>query len=431
MQKKGCRTIYAKILSANDNRKQQVYFGGDFKAINLIPFEKITPDPVKTHIYKASLNFYWLLDDGSTHHAENSQLILYPQYPEVRFSGFLRGCPEAPSDLMDERLRMPGRVLFMGMCPDGRIIGYLCHPETDLAKEVAGRKDFQKTGVFLEIKSGVRPTNEREMLLAKLRQIHMMGRIRSRRLDKSGATVPCEAPNCGGFTLEAELGIRPNSLSEPDYLGYEVKQYKVADFTRITSGVLTLMTPEPTGGYYKTDGVEAFVRRFGYPDMSGNAGRDDRLNFGGIHKVGEFHERTALAIVLNGFNAESGKIVNASGGITMINREGVEAAVWGFAEIMTHWNRKHAKAVYVPSISTKDPLSYSYGNLVQIGDGTDFVKYLQAMASGQVYYDPGIKLENASTAPKTKRRSQFRIKSSDLPSLYNTMETIDVMEGRS
>ena len=393
-------------------------------------------------------------------------LLLYPQYPEVRFSGFLRGCPEAPSDLMDERLRMPGRVLFMGMCPEGRIIGYLCHPETDLAKEVAGRTDFQKTGVFLEvglgglreidieqfqqasldlfeetaldlpsdvkaeiireIKSGIRPTNEREMLLAKLRQIHMMGRIRSRRLDKTGATVPCEAPHCGGFTLEAELGIRPNSLSEPDYLGYEVKQYKVANFTRITSGVLTLMTPEPTGGYYKTDGVEAFIRRFGYPDMSGNDGRDDRLNFGGIHRVGEFHERTTLAIVLNGFNAESGKIVDATGGITLINREGVEAAVWGFAEIMTHWNRKHAKAVYVPSISTKDPLSYSYGNLVRIGDGTDFVKYLQAMASGQVYYDPGIKLENASTAPKTKRRSQFRIKSVDLPGLYNTMDTIDL-----
>ena len=55
---------------------------------------------------------------------------------------------------------------------------------------------------------------------------------------------------------------------------------------RISAGILTLMTPEPTGGYYKTAGVESFVRKFGYPDMTGQANREDRLNFGGIHRVG-------------------------------------------------------------------------------------------------------------------------------------------------
>ena len=83
MREQGCRTIYAKVLSANDNRKQQVYFGGDFKVLNLIPFEKVSPDPLKPHIYKAPLNFYWLLDDGSTHHAEHSQLILLSNPPPL------------------------------------------------------------------------------------------------------------------------------------------------------------------------------------------------------------------------------------------------------------------------------------------------------------------------------------------------------------
>lgn len=187
------------------------------------------------------------------------------------------------------------------------------------------------------------------------------------------------------------------------------------------------MTPEPTGGYYKTAGVESFVRKYGYPDMTGQANREDRLNFGGIHRVGSYHPRTGLAINLKGFDIHAGKIRDATGGIALINRNGDEAAVWHFTDIMQHWNRKHAQAVYIPSISNKIPdLSYSYGNIIRLGLGTDFLLYLKALASGQVYYDPGIKLENASTAPRTKRRSQFRIKSADLPALYHEMQTVDL-----
>ncbi|MEK6537012.1 MAG: MvaI/BcnI restriction endonuclease family protein, partial [Actinomycetota bacterium] len=66
-----------------------------------------------------------------------------------------------------------------------------------------------------------------------------------------------------------------------------MKQHSVTNFTRPDSGAaITLMTPEPKGGLYQEQGVEAFVRRFGYADQLGRA---DRLNFGGIHKVGERH----------------------------------------------------------------------------------------------------------------------------------------------
>jgi hypothetical protein len=47
--------------------------------------------------------------------------------------------------------------------------------------------------------------------------------------------MACEAPNCGGYTLEAELGITPNGYSEPDFLGWEVKQFGVANFARVNS----------------------------------------------------------------------------------------------------------------------------------------------------------------------------------------------------
>lgn len=112
-------------------------------------------------------------------------------------------------------------------------------------------------------------------------------------LNPSGLTVlDCDAPNCGGYTLEAELGIMPNGYAEPDFMGWEVKQYGVDSFSRVGSATITLMTPEPTEGLYVSQGVEHFIRTYGYPDQNG---RPDRLNFGGVHKAGVLHDRTAAA----------------------------------------------------------------------------------------------------------------------------------------
>ena len=49
------------------------------------------------------------------------------------------------------------------------------------------------------------------------------------------------------------------------------------------------------------------------------------------------------------------------------------------------------------------------------------------MSLGNIYYDPGIKLENASTNPQTKRRSQFRIRSEHLNELYHLNEIINLL----
>jgi hypothetical protein len=227
MRSKGCHTIYIKSLASNDNRKQQVYFGGNFSAINLIPFRDIIADPGKPHIFKAALDFSWLSEDGALHEAPNAQLILYPQYPEVRFSGFLSGCNNAPSELMNEKLRLAGRILFLGIHPNGTVIGYLCHPDSDIAREVNARVNLPRKGVFQELGFDEHPGDNEKELLSKLRMIHLQGWIRSKRLGSDGRLLQCEAPNCGGLTLEAELGIIPNSNSEPDILGYEIKQHNL------------------------------------------------------------------------------------------------------------------------------------------------------------------------------------------------------------
>lgn len=96
--------------------------------------------------------------------------------------------------------------------------------------------------------------------------------------------------------------------------------------------------------------------------------------------------------------------------------------------MLEKWNRKHALAAYVPS--ERDPTSnrYRYGHVVALGQETNFGLFLRAISAGLVYYDPGIKLENASTpTPTIKRRSQFRIRPANLGGLYQAMELVDLL----
>ena len=213
---------------------------------------------------------------------------------------------------------------------------------------------------------------------------------------------------------------------DPDFLGWEVKQHSVTNFTRPDSGAaITLMTPEPKGGLYQAQGVEAFVRRFGYADQLGRA---DRLNFGGIHKVGDRHGTTQLTLTLQGFDAATVRITDANGSLALVSAAGEVAAAWPFNGLLEHWAHKHARAVYVPSQCRKEPArQYHYGHKVRLAQGTDPLRLLRALAAGAVYYDPGIKLEQASTAhPATKRRSQFRVASKHIAALYETVEVVEV-----
>ena len=418
----GCQKLYVKKLSPNDNSKNQVYLGGSFEILNIFPLSEIKTEEAgdwNRERFKASINFSWISDDGNIYPAPNSQLILYPKYPEVRFSGFLARCENPPSELMTQRLA--DRLLFLSISNKGEILGYVTEPNSELATEFNALQADDEIGIFKVIDLP-RAVNNRAKLLDELYRIHQLNWITSKRLDKDGNILPCVSSNCGGYTLEAELGITPNGYSEPDFLGWEVKQFGVTNFERINSSVITLMTPEPTDGIYKTQGTEAFLHIYGYPDKTG---REDRINFGGIHKVGLQHSSTNLEMQLIGFDYESGKIRNSNGRIALVDIQGNEASSWSFSSMLLHWNRKHNQACYVPSLSeTADERKYKYGNKIILGTGTDFQLFLRQMAIGNIYYDPGIKMENASTKPKIKKRSQFRIKSKFLGELYKENELV-------
>lgn len=418
----GCQRLYVKKLSPNDNSKNQVYLGGSFEILNILPISEIQNEEAgdwNRERFKASIKFSWIDDEYGIYPAPNSQLILYPKYPEVRFSGFLSKCEKPPSELMTQRLA--DRLLFLGVSKSGVILGYVAAPNSQIGIEYQKVNVDEELGVFkvIEITKNI---NNKEKLLSELYRIHKLDWINSKRLDRDGNILQCVSSNCGGYTLEAELGITPNGFSEPDYLGWEIKQFGVVNFDKINSSVITLMTPEPTDGIYKTSGAEAFLNKYGYADKTG---RENRINFGGIHKTGVRHSSTNLELQLIGFDNENGKIRNSNGKIALIDIKGNEAASWSFSSMLLHWNRKHNQACYVPSLSDIiGDRKYKYGDKVILGVGTDFQLFLKQMAIGNIYYDPGIKMENVSQRPKIKKRSQFRIKSKNLNNLYKSSEIV-------
>lgn len=416
----GATRLLVKPLSPNDNSKNQIYFGGDFSSLTALPHgELVFSDSSRGRMAKAELPLSWLKPEGGCVKAPHSQLILYPQYPEIRFSGFLKGCKEAPNDLLTSRDE--GRILFLGVSPSSGCFGYATGPGSQLANEFARLGTSPSLAVFHELAISNDEESNFRKLLAALRAIHEKNWITSWRFDGKGNRCACNASNCGGFTLEAELGIRPNSVAGPDLLGWEVKQHGFADWERpIASSAVTLLTPEPDGGYYAEKGVERFLRKFGYKDRRE---REDRINFGGTFIVGKTEKNTKLKLELTGYKPGT-KGIDPSGSLRIVNDAGVVASSWSNEALIKHWARKHARAVYVPSECRKNGVrSYRYGSTVCIGRGTRADLLMNAITTGRMYIDPGIKLEGASSAhPKTKRRNQFRVKWGNLESLYEQWE---------
>lgn len=419
----GCQKVYVKSLAKNDDSKHQPYLGGN-AVFNLFPtadIVAISPGDWKRERFIATINLAWIGEEGELFPAPNAKFILYPKYPEVRLSGFAKGCQNAPSELMNTPVA--GRLLFLSVSAQNQILSFVTAPDSSLAHELA-RVETTDEGVFKTFT--VSGQNTRVTLLSELARIHRLGWIPGKQLKSDGRVLPCNAFNCGGNTLEAELGVAQNGYAEPDFMGWEVKQYGVDTFNRLGSSVITLMTPNPTGGLYKSEGLPYFIKTYGYPDK---LGRPNRINIGGIHRVGVQTQLTQLTMTLIGFDVSSGKIKSAAGCIALIDAQGNEAATWSFASMLTHWNRKHNQACFVPSLSdiTPDARQYQYGGEVMLGIETDYEFFLQQMAAGNIYYDPAIKMvSNPSVPVEFKARSQFRMKSAYLSSLYRKSEIVDV-----
>lgn len=413
--KHGAVKVFCKQLAENDNSKQQIYLGSSLDVLQLFPFKKIeATEKGKDSTYKAKLDLYWV-SPASFEYAQGAQLIFYPQYPEVRLSGFLRGCKDAPNEHLrpvPKEFRKhnngpDGRVLFFGTTALGQVLAYLAPAGSDVANEFLRREsdnEFDHESIFVSIPLfGKSP---KAVLLEKLAEIRNRGWNPSIRLNKKGKTLPYNARNGGGYTLEALLGVIPNGRAEPDFMGWEIKAH--------SGSRITLMTPEPTGGMYGERGVKAFVTKFGSPTG------EDTLYFTGTHRVGMRNEKTGLSLVVRGFNPTREFIEDVNGAVELQTDNGDCAAAWSFTDLMIGWNKKHAQAAYVSYESEKILApAYRYFSPALLGEGTDFNRYLSALASGLIIFDPGSKVMNASTAKSTvKARSQFRTSTQHLAALY-------------
>ncbi|MBA3928095.1 MAG: hypothetical protein C0521_00760 [Xanthomonas sp.] len=435
----GATEVLVKRLAPNDNGKNQIYLAGDVSALGKIPTGEVQlvagtsqkAGAKRGPIFRSAVNLYWLGEGFSLVPAPHAKLILYPQYSEVRLSGFVRGCPAAPSHLFDTTRagRSPGRVLLLAPLPDGRVIASAFSSESAEA-QVLLERDGEPYGVLhrFELAADAAEVSSENLLISRLRNIHLAGWLDPVYLQADGSHRPCLGTNCGGVTLESYLGILSNGRAEPDFHGWEVKQHGVFSLARPRSSRITLMTPEPSGGAYVDEGPEYFIRTWGYDDRKG---RNDRINFGGVYRSGgDAHGLTGLRLVLQGYNSKAGTF-DGDGCIALLSCTDEVAASWSFAKLMDHWRMKHAKAAFVPSQLQRNPaIRYRYGNHVMLAEGAKFKLLLRAFAEGAVYYDPGLKIENATgVRPEIKRRSQFRVDSRKLASLYERTRIVDVLEG--
>jgi hypothetical protein len=412
----GCSRLFVKRLSPNDNSKNQVYLGPGFAALQLLPNRGVRPDTRTGRAnFKASIDLAWIRQGGSAEPAPHATLILYPQYPEVRLSGFLRGCGAAPNALMTSR--RPGRILFLATTSSGRVVAHAVAPDDVLAKQYESVRPTLSHRVLDEF-----PLMREEPISALLRrigEIHAAGWLPGSRLDSQGQRVACDSRNCAGYTLEAELGVAMNGRAEPDFLGWEIKAVAATGAgSGMSAKPVTLMTPEPDGGMYGRDGARRFVVHYGYPDKSG---APDRRNFGGRHIANVRCRTTGLTLQVCGFDPASNRIIDVDGDIRVVESNGEIAASWTFSKLLEHWSKKHSRAAYVPyECRVGAHREYRYSDRIALGQGTSPPHFLAAVASGTVYYDPGLKLVGDEQTGECKARNQFRIPSRQLGTLYES-----------
>lgn len=422
----GAKRIFIKPLANNDNSKQQIYLGSDFEVIRAIPSGDVYSAGMskKGAIFKAPLSFYWVSLSGEADLAPNTQIILYPKYPETRLSGFLNGCSRtkaiAPSHLMkppttQERAARLDTKRYLVLGVDENTVWAHCSAwdgalHDELKVIVEGDEVRLVASIFYEY--SVAGESSEDKLLRKLKEVYHQGFIESCRLNSEGERISYKAQNGAGYTLEAQFGIRPNGSSDPDFMDWELKSH--------SSGAVTLMTPEPNVGTY-LDGLEVFLRAYG------TRIEPERMDFASRHNVGEKNKKTALTMGFEGYDPSSGEIHDPDGGLMLRDDNGILVAGWKFEKLIFHWKKKHANTCFVSYTAIREtPPKYQYGPKVVLGKGTDLKLFLNALYLSNVYYDHGVNIKLVEGRWKPKKRNQFRISWRNIDSLYVELKTVDL-----
>lgn len=433
MRDSGVVRLYFKKLAKNNSDKQQIYVATDLARTGFLPsgeVEAIRSRSSKRHpngaaIFRAPMPLHWLNSDGRECSAPSTKLIYYPQYPEVRISGFLERCEFAPNELLSRNRRgqEPGRILFLGVADDRRVLGHAVGPESAVAREIGERTFPIAHGVLREIFLGG-AGGSKQLLLTKLAGIHRAGWLNAVKLSGKGLE-PYDRQNAIGYTLEAHLGVPANGYAEPDFCGWEVKGSTVKAFGRKMLLKISILASSPTGGLIREIGWRGFVRRYGYRNDGKPRGR---IDFNGVHSYGVMQEKTGMTLGIQGY--EDGEITDESGGLVITDLVGAVLLKWHFAKLINHWKSKHSNVVFVPALSrVKSVRQFWFDRNVKLAIGTDFFKFLEAVKAGSVVYDTGLWVNPLGRTSKERghQRHQIRVIPQGLNSLYRRVEDVDVL----
>lgn len=443
----GASSIWAKRLVANNNSKQQIYLAADPSDLSFLPLGDPSYTPARSQKKKAGnpviqipVAWQWVTPNGQFD-APDAKLCYYPQYPEVRFSGFLRGCEEAPNELLSETKRghEENRCLFLGPVKNTagetfRVVALVVGAVSPAAQYVLGMETFEAGHLCPIVYQTTKQKDEFSVLEQALANI--VGRkITPWRLSNDGEVVkPYIAPNAPGLTLEAELGVGENAIPGPDFDIWELKAIKQKSLERRYNHKVTLFTPQPdvpaTGRLSTVD----FVLKYGHVHTRDDDGNPTSYYFtsGDIQREGEDKPGAKLELTLEGFT--DAKHFDPNGMIALYEKGTKNlAAGWSYLKLLGHWQRKHNRAAYVPYLrEDKDGnTSVEFGPLITLGISTSFGLFLQSFKDGKAVYDPGDKATLVDGKWTPHARSQFRINLNDIAAIYSEVREVDMRDPES
>ena len=431
----GCRTMAVKILSKQDDSKHQIYLATTAPLTQLFPghlsvrgassSETKSLSTYGAPIFSLRMDFTWVQSDGSQSKAPHASIIEYPQYPEVRFSGFLRGSPRAPDCLSgSEQGAFGTRALVFGIAGEkvfGTVITSVTSPKAFAQLSDLLPWEMASTCLFLPVDNSPMQL-DRDSLL---KEIGRLGGKHHKPLilkDAGGEPEECAwQSQSAGWTLEALLGIPRNSKPGPDKLGFEIKA--------VGSTRTSLITTEPDFGLRFDLGVKEYLLKYGHPAELG-AGK---VVFNGLHKSGKVNNKTGAVLEVLGWDGVSNLPITGEDMSVVLREEKSDLilAGWSLKKLAASWVKKHSAAVYVQStkIGLKGQERVTFGPRALVGEGTTVTMFLEMVSKGEIFLDPGDSLNNG----KTKSRTQWRINGSmtsnlsgRLAPLYEGFEEVDL-----
>ena len=420
----GVSQVYVKELAKKqDNEKNQIYLGSGLSgATNLFPATIVARSPSesvaksKSSLGKpkveAQIDLAWLDRKGNLYGAPHARIIDYFQYPEIRFSGFMRDCDGPPDALRRANQAKYGtRILMLGVSATGSTIGLVITEAED--ELVAEFPELPRLPAFPSLRvlsfAGGAEATPRDMLLDELGTVYRGGWHPSIILKPSEtAPIPFRGNQGGGYTLEALLGVSANADKAPDKHGYEVKTY--------ATGKVSLMTPTADAGYEGQHTFKEFLEKYGRPGQAD----DGRVVFTGVHRCGGVNGVTGCRLEVTGYDPAEDSFVADTSKIMVVlvhHASGDIISGWTFKKLADGWNRKHASAMYVAREKRPHEGSgghdsdYRYLKDVFVCEGTDIWRLLRAIHTGLVFFDPA---HTIYPNGQSKVRPQWRINTSSL-----------------